>query len=57
MRQITAFYRSPVGQTFLQRFPAVAQQSLAAGQKFGESLVREMQRTMTDELRKRGHKL
>jgi hypothetical protein len=57
MRQITAFYRSPVGQAFLDRFPAVAQQSLAVGQKFGESLVKEMQRTLTDELRKRGHKL
>lgn len=57
MRQITAFYRSPVGQAFLERFPAVAQQSLALGQKFGESLVKEMQRTLTDELRKRGHKL
>jgi hypothetical protein len=57
MRQITAFYRSPVGQAFLERFPAVAQQSLALGQKFGESLVKEMQRTVTDELRKRGHKL
>jgi hypothetical protein len=57
MRQITAFYRSPVGQAFLERFPAVAQQSLALGQKFGESLVKEMQRTVTDELRKRGHNL
>jgi hypothetical protein len=57
MRQITAFYRSPVGQAFLERFPAVAQQSLALGPKFGESLVKEMQRTVTDELRKRGHNL
>jgi hypothetical protein len=57
MRQITAFYRSPAGQVFLDRFPAVAQQSLAVGQKFGQSLVKEMQRTLTEELRKRGHKL
>jgi hypothetical protein len=57
MRQITAFYRSPVGQAFLDRFPAVAQQSVAVGQKFGEALVKEMQQTLTDELRKRGHKL
>lgn len=57
MRQITAFYRSPIGQKFLERFPAIAQQSVAVGQKFGESLVQEMQKVMTDELRKRGHKL
>jgi hypothetical protein len=35
----------------------VAQQSIAVGQKFGETLVREMQETLTEELRKRGHKL
>jgi hypothetical protein len=57
MRQLTAFYKSPIGQTFLERFPAVAQQSLMVGQKFGQSLVKEMQEVLTDELRKRGHKL
>jgi hypothetical protein len=57
MRQITAFYRSPIGQKFLERFPAVAQESLIVGQKFGESLVRELQQNLTEELRKRGHKL
>lgn len=57
MRQITAFYKSPIGQKFLERFPVVAQESLVVGQKFGESLVRELQQNLTEELRKRGHKL
>jgi hypothetical protein len=57
MQELTAFYKSPIGQKFLERFPVVVQESIAVGQKFGERLVKDMQETLTDELRKRGHKL
>ena len=46
-----------IGMSIGQIGTAVAQQSLAVGQRFGEALVKEMQQTLTDELRKRGHKL
>jgi hypothetical protein len=57
MRQVAAFYRTPVGQRFLDKVPDILQQSMALGQKFGEALVKEIQQTLIDELRKRGHKL
>jgi len=57
LREVTAFYRSPTGQKFLQKVPAITQESMAIGQRFGQSVVNEMQGRITDELRKRGHKL
>jgi uncharacterized protein len=55
IRQMTAFYRSPVGQKFLEKMPVVAQQSMALGQAFGQRVASELQTRMTEELRKRGH--
>ena len=57
LRQVIAFYRLPAGQKFLQQMPVIAQQSMAMGQKFGESLMNDLQGRMKDELRKRGHKI
>ena len=57
LRQVSAFYRTPAGQKFLQQMPVIAQQSMAMGQKFGESLMNDLQGRMKDELRKRGHKI
>ena len=57
LRQISVFYRGPVGQKFLQNMPKIMQDSMAVGQKFGESLAADMRDRMTDELRKRGHKI
>ena len=54
---VTAFYRTPTGEKFLQRLPTVTQQSMALGQKFGQSVASELQGRMIDELRKRGHKI
>ncbi len=55
MRQMTVFYRSPVGQKFLERMPTVAQQSMSLGQAFGQRVAAELQTRMIEELRKRGH--
>jgi hypothetical protein len=57
LRQLSAFYRGPVGQKFLQNMPKIMQDSMAVGQKFGESLAGDMRDRMTDELRKKGHKI
>ena len=57
MRQITAFYGQPIGQKLLDKMPVVAQESMAVGQQFGQSIATELQRLVTEELRKRGHKL
>ena len=57
LREVIAFYRGPTGQKLLEKTPAIAQQSMAMGQKFGESLMNDLQGRMKDELRKRGHKI
>jgi hypothetical protein len=57
LRQIGDFYKGPVGQKFLQNMPKIMQDSMSVGQKFGESLAEDMRSRMTDELRKKGHKL
>jgi hypothetical protein len=55
LRAATAFYRTPVGQKFLQKNPLVAQQTMLLGQKFGQSVGADAQKRMIEELRKKGH--
>jgi uncharacterized protein len=57
LRALTAFYKTPTGQKFLQMTPVVMQQTMAAGQKFGQSVAADMQTRMIEELRKKGHPL
>ena len=57
LREVTAFYRGPTGQKFLEKVPQITQESMAIGQKFGQSVAAEMQSRIVEELRKRGHKL
>jgi hypothetical protein len=57
LRAATAFYRTPVGQKFLQKNPLVAQQTMLLGQKFGQSVGADAQRRMIEELRNKGHTL
>ena len=57
LNDITAFYRSPTGQKFLEKLPAITQDSMAIGQKFGQSIAAELQGRIVEELRKRGHKI
>jgi hypothetical protein len=57
MRQLTAFYRTPTGQKLLEKTPLVAQQSMEAGNKIGVQIMQDLQAKITDELRKRGHKI
>jgi hypothetical protein len=57
LNEIIAFYRGPTGQKFVQRIPGVMQESLAAGQKFGQAIGAELQTRMIEELRKKGHNI
>jgi len=55
LREITAFYRGPAGKKFLEKQPAIAQESMQIGQKFGAAVAADVTRRMSEELRKRGH--
>jgi uncharacterized protein len=57
LRDLIAFYKTPTGQKFLQKTPFVAQQTMIAGQKFGQSAAADLQKLMREELRRRGHDL
>jgi hypothetical protein len=57
LRQLTDFYRGPIGQKFLEEMPVVAQESLALGQKFGQEIAGDLRNRMIEELRKRGHNI
>jgi hypothetical protein len=57
LHTVTAFYKTPAGQKFLQKQPLLVQQSMTAGQKFGQSIAADMQKRLIEELRKKGHTL
>jgi uncharacterized protein len=57
MHQLTTFYRSPVGQRFLEKMPTVMQESMSLGQSFGQRVAGELHDRMIEELRKKGHAL
>lgn len=57
LREAVAFYRGPTGQKFVQKMPAITQESMAVGQRFGQSIASELRGRMIEELRKRGHNI
>jgi hypothetical protein len=57
LRDLLAFYNTPTGKKFLQKTPVVTQQTMAAGQKFGQSAGADAQKQLLEELRKKGHSL
>ena len=57
MRQLVAFYRTPVAQKFLDKSTDVTQATMTIGQNIGRTLVGEAQGRMIEELRKRGQEL
>jgi hypothetical protein len=57
LRQLTAFYRGPIGQKFLEKMPLIAQESMTMGQKFGQELAGDLRNRIIEELRKRGHNI
>jgi hypothetical protein len=57
LREAVAFYRGPTGQKIVQKLPALLQESMAVGQRFGQAIGNELRDRMIDELRKRGHNI
>ena len=57
LREAVALYRGPTGQKIVQKLPALLQESMAVGQRFGQSIGNELRDRMVDELRKRGHNI
>jgi hypothetical protein len=57
LRDIAAFYRTETGQKLLAKMPALANESMAAGQKVGQAIGVDLQQRIINELRKKGHNI
>jgi hypothetical protein len=57
LKQLTAFYGQPVGQKFLERWPAIRQQAMQIGDETGRKAAEELKTRLTELLRQKGHKL
>jgi uncharacterized protein len=54
LHALNEFYKTPTGQKFREKMPAISQEMMGAGMKFGQSIGGEVQKRMVDELRKKG---
>lgn len=57
LKELAKFFSDGVGKRFIEKQPEVVQESMIAGQKWGESIGREIEDKMRDELKKRGIKI
>jgi uncharacterized protein len=57
LRQILAFYKSPVGQKVITDEPKALDKTIANAGQFGDSLSDEVMAKMREEMKKRGHDL
>lgn len=57
LKQFVAFYKTPAGIKLATQTPALAQQTMAAGQRFGQQVAGRLAERMREELRKRGNTL
>ncbi len=57
LREIIAFYQSPVGAKLVGLQPEIAQKSLAIGQAWGRKIAQEIDQEVRKELEQRGVKL
>ena len=57
LREIEAFYRQPVGQKLLDKWPSVTQQATQVGQEIGRKAADDLRARLTEALRQKGHKL
>jgi len=55
LKQLLAFYQSPIGQKALVEEPKVLDQSMAYAGTWGDNLSQEVIASMRDEMKKRGH--
>jgi len=57
LREIEAFYRQPIGQKLLDKWPSLTQQATQVGQEIGRKAAEDLRARLTDALRQKGHKL
>lgn len=57
MNTLADFYRSPVGQKFIEAMPQLASEAMALGNAWGQKIAQEAEEKIRDELQKRGLKL
>jgi hypothetical protein len=57
LKQILAFYKSPIGTKLISEQPKVGEESLKFAQEWANKLSDEVTTNMRDELKKRGHAL
>jgi uncharacterized protein len=57
MKAMTAFFKTPAGQRFVEMTPQLTQESMMIGQQWGQKLGQEVEQEMKQELAKRGIKL
>lgn len=57
LKQLLAFYQSPVGRKAIVEEPKALDESMASGGQWGENLSDEVLVKMRDEMKKRGHDL
>ncbi len=57
LKQLLAFYQSPVGRKAIVEEPKALDESMASGGQWGENLSDEILVKMRDEMKKRGHDL
>lgn len=54
IRELLAFYQTPIGRKSISVLPKVVAESMAAGQRWGQSLGPEIERRITAALRREG---
>jgi hypothetical protein len=54
LKAITEFYKSPAGLKFIEAQPQIMQESMAAGQRWGQQIAREIEEEARRELKKHG---
>jgi uncharacterized protein len=57
LKQLLAFYQSPVGRKALAEEPKALDESMASGGQWGDNLADEVLVKIRDEMKKRGHDL
>ena len=57
LRELSGFYKTPTGEKMARLTPVMAQQMMAAGQRYGQQVATQLTERMRDELRKRGNKI
>lgn len=57
IKQLLAFYKSPIGRKYISQLPQVIQQSMAVGQVWGKAVAERLTRRITLEAKNKGLKI